>query len=126
MLPLTSAAIRKMGTPIGTVITSACTTDPVSTPRRALALLKANVAAESGSHVVVRNPEGLERLPKETEQLAAGLAAGYSKARKGGKVAVHLCRCEDVSKPRGFPAGKVLLDRYRSVQASPWRPDQGT
>ena len=53
----------------------------------------------------------------------AGLAAGYSKARKGGRVAVHLCRCEDVSKPRGFPPGKVLLDRYRSVQASPWRPD---
>jgi len=85
-----------------------------------------HVAAESGSHVVVRNPEGMERLPKETEQLAAGLAAGYSKARKGGRVAVHLCRCEDVSKPRGFPPGKVLLDRYRSLQASPWRPDQGT
>ncbi|MEO6191451.1 MAG: NFACT RNA binding domain-containing protein, partial [Thermoanaerobaculia bacterium] len=43
-----------------------------------------HVAAESGSHVVVRNPEGLERAPKETEQFAASLAAGYSKARKGG------------------------------------------
>ena len=63
------------------------------------------------------------RCPKETEQLAASLAAGYSKARKGGRVAVHLCRCEDVSKPRGFPPGKVLLDRFKSVQATPWRPD---
>src|ERR1700710_1916591 len=50
-----------------------------------------HVAAESGSHVVVRNPEGLDRLPKETEQFAAALAAGYSKARKGGRGAVHDC-----------------------------------
>ena len=80
-----------------------------------------HVAAESGSHVVVLNPEGLDRLPKETEQFAAALAAGYSKARKGGRVAVHACRCEDVSKPRGLPAGKVLLERFKSVQVSPWR-----
>jgi predicted ribosome quality control (RQC) complex YloA/Tae2 family protein len=82
-----------------------------------------HVAAESGSHVVVRNPEGLDRLPKETEQFAASLAAGYSKAKKGGRVAVHVCRCQDVSKPRGFPPGKVLLDRFKSVQVAPWRPD---
>ncbi len=82
-----------------------------------------HVAAESGSHVVVRNPEGLDRCPKATEELAASLAAGYSKARKGGRVAVHVCRCEDVHKPRGFPPGKVLLDRFRSVQATPWRSD---
>jgi predicted ribosome quality control (RQC) complex YloA/Tae2 family protein len=82
-----------------------------------------HVAAESGSHVVVRNPEGLDRCPKETEQFAASLAASYSKARKGGRVAVHACRCEDVSKPRGFPPGKVLLDRFKSLQVAPWRPD---
>src|ERR1700712_2089371 len=82
-----------------------------------------HVAAESGSHVVVRNPEGLDRCPKETEQFAASLAAGYSKARKGGRVAVHVCRCEEVSKPRGFPPGKVLLERFKSVQVAPWRPD---
>jgi predicted ribosome quality control (RQC) complex YloA/Tae2 family protein len=80
-----------------------------------------HVAAGSGSHVVVLNPEGLDRLPKETEQFAASLAAGYSKAKKGGRVAVHVCRCEDVSKPRGFPPGKVLLERFRSVQVSPSR-----
>lgn len=84
-----------------------------------------HVAAGSGSHVVVRNPEGLDRLPKETEQFAASLAAGYSKARNGGRVAVHLCRCEDVSKPRGLPPGKVLLERFRNVQVSPWRPESG-
>ena len=37
-----------------------------------------HVAGDSGSHVVVRNPEGLERLPRETLRFAAALAAGYS------------------------------------------------
>src|SRR6202049_4086616 len=48
-----------------------------------------HVAAESGSHVVVRNPEGLGRLPRETERLAAALAARHSKGRRGGRGAVH-------------------------------------
>ena len=44
--PLTSAATKNSGTPMGTLIESACNTEPVSTPRRALALLKAKMAAE--------------------------------------------------------------------------------
>jgi hypothetical protein len=48
-LPVASTASRKIGTPIGTVTASACSTEPVSTPRRALALLKANVAADSAA-----------------------------------------------------------------------------
>ena len=83
-----------------------------------------HVAAGSGSHVVVRNPEGLDRLPKETEHFAASLAAGYSKGKKGGRVAVHVCRCENVSKPRRSPPGQVLIDRWRSVQVAPWRGDE--
>lgn len=79
-----------------------------------------HVAGESGSHVVVRNPEGLERLPRETERLAAALAAKYSKARRGGRVAVHLTTCAEVSKPRGLPPGQVVLGRYRTVHALPW------
>jgi predicted ribosome quality control (RQC) complex YloA/Tae2 family protein len=82
-----------------------------------------HVAGESGSHVVVRNPEGLDRLPKETERFAAALAAGHSKMRHGGRVAVHACTCADVSKPRGLPPGQVVLDRFRTVHAAPWRPD---
>ena len=78
-----------------------------------------HVASESGSHVVVRNPDGLDRLPKETLRFAAALAARYSKARHGGRVAVHVARCADVHKPRGFAAGKVVLDRYTTVQVAP-------
>ncbi|HXO21232.1 MAG TPA: NFACT RNA binding domain-containing protein [Thermoanaerobaculia bacterium] len=82
-----------------------------------------HVAGESGSHVVVRNPDGLDRLPRETLRFAASLAAGYSKARDGGRVAVHVAACADVHKPRGLPPGKVVLDRYKSVDASPRRQD---
>lgn len=78
-----------------------------------------HVAADSGSHVVVRNPAGVASLPRDTVQFAAGLAAGYSKLRAGGRVAVHLCTCADVGKPRGFPSGKVTIDRYRTVHAKP-------
>jgi predicted ribosome quality control (RQC) complex YloA/Tae2 family protein len=80
-----------------------------------------HVAGDSGSHVVVRNPENLDRLPRETERFAAALAAGYSKARHGGRVSVHTCRCEDVSKPRGLPAGKVVLERFKNLMVEPRR-----
>ncbi len=82
-----------------------------------------HVAGESGSHVVVRNPEGLSRLPRDTVRFAAGLAAGYSRARHGGQVAVHLATCADVRKPRGLPPGKVELLRYTTVRATPLRGD---
>lgn len=78
-----------------------------------------HVASGPGSHVVVRNPEGLRRLPRETLKFAAGLAAAHSSARAGGRVAVHLAVAGDVSKPRGFGPGKVELRRHETVMASP-------
>jgi predicted ribosome quality control (RQC) complex YloA/Tae2 family protein len=83
-----------------------------------------HVAGASGSHVVIRNPERLGRLPRATVQLAAALAARYSKARRGGRVTVHLARRADVDKPRGFPAGKVTLRRFTSLQAAPLRDEE--
>ena len=80
-----------------------------------------HVSGESGSHVVVRNPDGLETLPRDTKRLAAALAAGHAKARRGGRLAVHMARCRDVSKPRGMAPGKVTLGRYDTVRATPLR-----
>ncbi len=80
-----------------------------------------HVAGEPGSHVVVRNPHGLDRLPRDTKRLAAALAAGHSKARSGGRVAVHMARCRDLSKRRGLEPGEVILARYEKVHASPRR-----
>ena len=82
-----------------------------------------HVAGEPGSHVVVRNPDNVERLPRATAQLAAGLAAGYSKARRGGRVAVHQSRCREVYKRRGQPPGEVMLGRHTTVHATPIRLD---
>jgi predicted ribosome quality control (RQC) complex YloA/Tae2 family protein len=84
-----------------------------------------HLAGDSGSHVVVRNPDRLDRLPKATQELAAGLAAGYSKARNAGTVAVHVARGEDVSKRRGQPPGEVTLARWKSITVKPVRRDEG-
>jgi predicted ribosome quality control (RQC) complex YloA/Tae2 family protein len=83
-----------------------------------------HVAGESGSHVVVRNPQGLDNLPRDTKRFAASLAAGYSKARRGGSVAVHMARAGDVTKSRGLAPGKVHLRRFTTVHAKPLRLDE--
>lgn len=79
-----------------------------------------HAAGYAGSHVVVRNPERLQQLPKEVVEKAAALAAWHSKAREArGKVEIHLCRAGDVSKPRGFPPGKVVIRRWDRVRVYP-------
>ena len=78
-----------------------------------------HVANPPGSHVVVRNPERIAELPRALIERAAELAAFFSKARDGGKAEVHYCRAADVSKPRGFPPGKVLLKQWKSVRVYP-------
>lgn len=78
-----------------------------------------HVAGVPGSHVVVRNPDKLSELPRSVLERAAQLAAFHSKAREGGKVEVHWCRVADISKPRGFAPGKVLLRSYKSVRVYP-------
>ena len=82
-----------------------------------------HVASESGSHVVIRNPDNLERMPRETLRFAASLAARYSKARGAGKVAVHVASCSDVSKRRGSPTGQVTLGKYTTVNVRPYEGD---
>jgi predicted ribosome quality control (RQC) complex YloA/Tae2 family protein len=72
-----------------------------------------------GSHVVVRNPDRLEELPRSVILAAASLAARFSKARRASKVSVHVCRVADVSKARGMPPGMVLLARWKQVRVSP-------
>jgi predicted ribosome quality control (RQC) complex YloA/Tae2 family protein len=69
---------------------------------------------------VVRNPDGLEELPRPVLERAAELAAWHSKARGArGKVEVHVCRVADVRKPRGFAPGQVQLKRWDAVRVYP-------
>jgi predicted ribosome quality control (RQC) complex YloA/Tae2 family protein len=84
-----------------------------------------HVSGPPGSHVIVRNPENLDALPRPVLQRAAELAAFHSKARAAkGKVEVHVCRVADVSKPRGFDPGQVLLRRWDVVRVYPLAADK--
>jgi len=84
-----------------------------------------HVAGASGSHVVVRNPDQLDRLPRDTVRFAAALAAGHSRARTAARAEVHVARCRDVSKPRGAPPGQVTLRRFTTVRVAPMREPGG-
>jgi predicted ribosome quality control (RQC) complex YloA/Tae2 family protein len=74
-----------------------------------------------GSHVVVRNPENLDALPRPVIERAAELAAWHSKGRGAGRVEVHVCRVADVYKRRGSPPGQVFLRRWGRVRVTPKR-----
>ena len=78
-----------------------------------------HVAGYSGSHLVIRNPEQLPALPEPVLRRAAELAAWFSKGRAAKRVEVHVCRAGDVSKPRTFPPGKVLLARWSRLRVVP-------
>lgn len=84
-----------------------------------------HVAATSGSHVVVRNPDNLDRLPRATLREAAALAVQNSKSRNGGRVDVHYTQRSNISKRRGAPAGQVQIKRYDSVKVSPSEAPSG-
>lgn len=73
----------------------------------------------AGSHVVVRVPDDRDDVPADVIQRAGELAAWHSKARDGGKVEVHVCRVANVSKPRGFAAGKVQIADWWRVKVYP-------
>lgn len=76
-----------------------------------------HVAGVPGSHVVVRNPDKLDELPRAVLTRAAELAAYHSKARAArGKVDVHVCRVCDVRKRPGAPAGEVQLKRWETLR----------
>jgi len=82
-----------------------------------------HVEEYSGSHVIIRCPDGIEP-PHDVIRYAARLAAWHSKARgSGGKVEVHQCLARDVSKPRGFAPGKVQIRNWTTIKAYAKDPD---
>lgn len=78
-----------------------------------------HVAPTSGSHVVIRNPNNLSRIPKDTLKEAAALSVHFSKSRDGGRVAVNYTPRKFVKKARGAPAGQVQLQRHDTIRVSP-------
>jgi len=82
-----------------------------------------HVAGTPGSHVVIRCPDDMPDPPRDVIERAARLAGWYSKSRAARRVDVHFCRARDVSKPRGWPAGKVLLRSWSVLRVPPQRLD---
>ena len=80
-----------------------------------------HVAGQPGSHVILLNRDREGVPEREALGFAASLAAAYSSARDGGRVAVHYAQRCEVSKPRGLAAGRVQLRRYKVVSEAPCR-----
>ena len=69
-----------------------------------------------GSHVIVSQAAGA--ADEETVRQAAALAATYSHAKTGGKVAVDCTQVRFVKKPSGAKPGRVIYTDYRTIIAS--------
>jgi len=82
-----------------------------------------HAAGQSGSHVVVRNPHRLNKLPDKNLQETAQIAAYFSKARNAGRALVHYTQRKHVRKAKGKAPGKVLLRIYRTVSVKPCIPE---
>lgn len=71
-----------------------------------------------GSHVVLRNPQRKQVPPRAITE-AAQLAAKFSQAKGGAKVAVNYCERKFVSKMKGFAPGQVRLSTFKTVLVEP-------
>lgn len=71
-----------------------------------------------GSHVVLRNPQRKE-VPARAIAEAAQLAAKFSQAKGGPKVAVNYCEKKFVTKPKGFAPGQVRLSSFKTILVEP-------
>ncbi len=78
-----------------------------------------HVIGTPGSHVLIRCGESKEKPDSATLKEAAGLAAWFSKMRKGGKVAVSYCPARMVGKPRGTKSGSVTIRGQKKIMVRP-------
>ena len=71
-----------------------------------------HVAGRPGAHVILRLQPGKVASPESIDD-AAFIAARLSGWRGPGTQVVHWTEAKNVRKPKGFPPGKVLIDRHR-------------
>ena len=81
-----------------------------------------HIAHKPGPHVILRVPRGKNASPESIDD-AAFLAAYLSGWRGPGKAIVHWTHVKFIRKPKGLPAGTVLLQRDREyvVEYQPQR-----
>ena len=75
-----------------------------------------------GSHVVLRNENTNENMPKNILKKAAALAAYHSKAKTAGLTPVSYCQKKYVVKKKGMEAGKVALLKEEVLLVRPEIP----
>ncbi len=76
-----------------------------------------------GSHVVIRR-EGRKDLPgRGIMELAAGLAAHYSRSRHSGTVPVIVTEKRYVRKPRGAKPGVAFVEHEKTLFVTPLSPE---
>ena len=77
-----------------------------------------HVRGTPGSHVVLRSKPN-ERPDSDTLGRAAAIAAYFSRARRGGVVAVSCTQARNVSKRRGAKPGSVSVRREIVLKVRP-------
>jgi len=80
-----------------------------------------HVRGMPGSHVILSGPEG-EQASKEVLKTAAAIAAYYSKARRGGEVAVSCTEARFVTKPHRAKPGSVQIRKEIIFKVRPGLP----
>lgn len=73
----------------------------------------------AGSHVIIRNQGSDTRYPKRVIERAAELAAYYSKGRNQQTCPVIYTEKKHIRKPKGAPAGAVLVERENILFVEP-------
>jgi predicted ribosome quality control (RQC) complex YloA/Tae2 family protein len=81
-----------------------------------------HVAGHPGSHVVIRRPDKNIQVPKAILEKAASLAIWFSRAKHTSYAEVHYTEARFVRKRRHSPPGEAVLERYKSIRASPKSP----
>ncbi|KAB2922570.1 MAG: DUF814 domain-containing protein [Bacteroidetes bacterium] len=76
----------------------------------------------SGSHVVLKTGTGSGQPSRKAVEQAAAIAAYYSKMRNAKSVPVAMTEKKYVRKPRGVPAGTVVIEREKVIFVAPSLP----
>jgi predicted ribosome quality control (RQC) complex YloA/Tae2 family protein len=75
-----------------------------------------------GSHVVLRAGSGKGEISRRAIEQAAAIAAYYSKMKSSGIVPVAMTLRKYVRKPKGAPAGTVVIEREKVLMVQPALP----
>ena len=81
-----------------------------------------HVSGTSGSHTVLKIPEGKEEIPKDFIRIAASICAFYSKAKNAKNVKVSYTPAKNVQKYKGAKSGSVIIKGEKTIKVVPKIP----